>query len=165
MLLPIITDPNPILHQESRLLSIEEIKSDKIQNLIRQMIPTMYLKDGVGLAAPQVGQSIQIFVLHKNHITEPSLASNDALVIINPNWKPTSRWKEWNEEGCLSIPYTYGQVKRYKKITIEALDRNGNPIKFDATNFFAHIIQHETDHLHGILFTEKAKNIRLVDNK
>jgi peptide deformylase len=156
MVLPIILEPNKILHQVGRDLNLEEIKSNKIQKLIIDMIPTMYAKDGVGLAAPQVGESIQLCVIAKNYTPD----QKKDLVLINPKWQKTSVFREWDEEGCLSVPETYGQVRRYKKIKVEALDETGKKINFVAENFFARIIQHEVDHLNGILFIEKAKNIR-----
>ena len=158
MILNIVTEPNQILHQISKKLKVEEIQSEEIQNLIKQMIPTMYLTDGIGLAAPQIGKSLQICIIHKNYTAQ----KEKDLILINPTWKKSGIFKDWDEEGCLSVPNTYGQVKRYKKITVTALNENGEQIEFSATNFFARIIQHEVDHLNGVLFIEKAKNIREI---
>lgn len=169
MLLPIIVDPNPLLNQTAKKLSNQEIKSAKIQNLIKQMIPTMYLKDGVGLAAVQIGKLVRICIIHKNFVNNSTIKLNEGrmnedLILINPVWEKNGFWQEWEEEGCLSVPNTYGQVKRFKKIKVEAIDRNGNQLKFLADNFLARIIQHEVDHLNGILFTAKAKNLKIYDN-
>src|SRR3989344_547972 len=156
MVLPIILEPNEILNLAGKDLGLEEIKSEKIQELIKDMIPTMYAKDGVGLAAPQVGESVQLCVIAKNFTPD----QKKDLVLINPKWQKVSVFREWDEEGCLSVPEIYGQVRRYKKIKIVALDEKGNKLNFTAENFFARIVQHEVDHLNGILFIEKAKNLR-----
>ena len=86
--------------------------SKDIQNLIKQMIPTMYLKDGVGLAAPQVGELVQICIISREYNKDKT----KDLVLINPVWKKASVLKEWSDEGCLSVPDVYGKVKRWKKI-------------------------------------------------
>ena len=158
MTLKIITEPNPILHKVSKELTLDKLKSKKIQDLIKQMAPTMLLKDGVGLAAPQIGKSLQICVIHKNYTTK----KNKDLILVNPTWKKVGIFRDWDEEGCLSVPDTYGKVKRYKKIKVEALNEKGEKLKFTASNFFARVIQHEVDHLNGILFIKKAKGIHKV---
>ena len=85
--------------------------------------------------------------------------------MINPKILKKSLFKEWDEEGCLSVPGFFGQVKRHKKITLEYLDANGKLQRLDAEGFFARIIQHEIDHLNGILFTDKAKDLREETNE
>ena len=82
---------------------------------------------------------------------------------MNPVWTKTSIRKDWDTEGCLSVPKTYGKVKRYKHIMVKALDKDGNELNFEAHNFFARVIQHEVDHLDGILFIDKAKDIYEID--
>ena len=158
MILNILTDPNTILHQKSRPLSKEDILSKDIQNLIKQMIPTMYLKDGVGLAAPQVGELVQICIISREYNKDKT----KDLVLINPVWKKASVLKEWSDEGCLSVPDVYGKVKRWKKIRLQALDRDSKEVNITVSGFLAKIIQHEVDHLHGIIFTEKAKDLHTV---
>lgn len=160
MLLKIITEPNETLHEVSEYVHISEIKTPRFQKFIDDMIETMYKKDGVGLAAPQVNISKQITVITKEY---SSFEKNNELVLINPKWEKMSRWQAWDEEGCLSVPGIWGKVKRYKKIKVKALNRYGESIEFIAEGFFARIIQHEVDHLNGILFIEKAKQIRQVD--
>lgn len=161
MTLKIITEPNLILHQISRELTRAEILNPNTQQLIQNMIATMYADDGAGLAAPQLGQSIQLCVIAKN-FTE---AKTTDLVLINPAWQRVSILKAWDDEGCLSVPNLYGQVKRYKKIKVKALDINAQPINFTANEFFARVIQHEVDHLQGVLFISKAKGIHQIDRK
>jgi peptide deformylase len=124
------------------------------------MVETMYAKDGVGLASVQVGESKQLCVIAKNYNT---LNKKQDLCLINPSWTKLSVFKAWDEEGCLSVPGVYGKVKRYTKIKVQALDSNGKLLEFVAEDFFARIIQHEVDHLNGILFIEKAKNLHQID--
>ena len=155
MILDIVTEPNPILHKKSKELTKAEILNPDTQQLIHNMIETMRLKDGVGLAAPQVGKLLRIFVIEKSFTKD----KRRDLVLINPVWKKAGFLKDWDDEGCLSIPNVFGKVKRFKKISIKALDTNAEPIEFVAKNFFARSIQHEADHLDGILFIEKAKKL------
>lgn len=155
MILNIVKEPNPLLHQVSKNLTPEEINSKETKNFIGDLIETMYAKDGVGIAAVQTGNLIQLCVIAKNFTPDKS---ND-LVLINPKFQKASILREWNEEGCLSVPDIYGSVRRYKKIKVSALDATGKKIEFTAADFFARIIQHEIDHLNGVLFIVKAKNL------
>ncbi len=161
MLLPIITTPNPILHTKTKPLTKEEILVKKTQRLIKNMIETMLKADGAGLAATQVGQAVAICVIAKIY----TLEKKEDLVLVNPKWKRASLLKEWDVEGCLSVPEIWGKVKRYKKIKIEALNKNGEVIKFKASDILARVIQHEVDHLNGILFIEKAKELQKIEKK
>ena len=129
---------------------IKDIKSKEIQDLIPEFIETMHKKDGVGLAAPQIGKNIRmIAVRHKD----------GDLVMFNPKFFRKSLIKEWGEEGCLSVPNKYGQVKRSKKVVLKYIDLNGDEKKITAQGMLARVIQHEVDHLDGILFIDKAKDI------
>lgn len=161
MIIEIITEPDPILHQVSQELNRAEILNPNTQQFIQDMIATMYAGDGAGIAAPQVRKSVQICVIAKN-FTEKKAAD---LVLINPTWQRASILKAWDDEGCLSVPNMCGQVKRYKKIKVKALDINAQPLKFTASEFFARVIQHEVDHLHGVLFIAKAKAVHKIDKK
>lgn len=153
---PIITDPNSILRQKGRALITADFNDRKINTLIADLIDTMYSGDGAGIAAPQIGESLQICVIAKNFTEE----KERDLVLINPEWKKVSTDRSWAEEGCLSIPGIFGQVSRYNKIKVSAQDQRGKPLKFTAEDFFARVIQHEIDHLNGVLFIDKAKNLR-----
>lgn len=159
MKLEIITEPSPILHRVSKQVALGEIGSKKIQELIADLVETLYAQDGVGIAAPQVNVSLQVCIISKN-------ANKDKakdVVLINPKWEKASVIKEWDEEGCLSVPKIYGQVKRFKKIKVMAYDESGKKIQFIAEGLFARVIQHEVDHLNGILFIEKAKNLHKME--
>ncbi|MCK5416322.1 peptide deformylase [Candidatus Parcubacteria bacterium] len=150
-ILEIITNPNKILRQKS-----ENIKSDKIQEydeLINDMVLSMVKLDGIGLAAPQIGKNIKIVIINMR---------NGVVAMINPKILKKSIFKEWGEEGCLSVPNTFGKVRRYKKVTCEYLDRTGIKHKIEAKGLMARVIQHEIDHLNGILFIDLAKNIKTL---
>lgn len=162
MKLPIITEPNPLLRRVGKQLTAGDLLIPQTQKLIDDLLDTLYAsKDGVGLAAPQVGQSVQICVIAKNFTADKKAD----VVLVNPQWEKMSILKITDTEGCLSVPDIYGDVKRYKKIRVRALDRAGRPIQFLAENFFARIVQHETDHLNGVLFIDKAKNLRQIDER
>lgn len=152
MILDILIEPNEILHKKTVLVTPEQFSGTEIKDLIKKMIETMYAKDGVGLAASQVGKLLSLCVISKKFTPEQK---ND-LVLINPEWEKMSVRKITDEEGCLSVPNIFGKVKRYKKIKVRAQNAGGKKIEFPAEDFFARIIQHEVDHLQGILFIEKA---------
>lgn len=158
-MLKILTEPNKILRQRSTEIDPALISSDEIQNLIKNMIPTMYGDEGIGLAAPQVGKNIRLCIVGKEAWPE----QDKDRVLINPVWQKTSRKKVEAAEGCLSVPKTFGKVKRYKNIHVEALDEKGEKQEFSASDMLARVIQHEVDHLDGILFIEKAKDIYTSD--
>lgn len=147
-MLEIIINPNPILRKKSQ--NVADVLNDKIQKLIPEMVETMKAKNGVGLAAPQIGQNIRLVVVGYK---------DKDLVIINPKIIKKSLLKEWDEEGCLSIPHKYGQVKRHKNITVKYLNENAQEQTLKASGLLARIIQHEIDHLDGILFIDKARNL------
>ncbi len=160
MVYDIVIEPNPMLHAPSAPVSPDEIKSREMQKFIKDMIETMYVKNGVGLAAVQVGRPILLFTLIKEF---NDLNKHEDLVLFNPTWKKLSLISLTDEEGCLSVPRMYGQRKRVAKINVTALDKNGKKIEFIAENFFARIIQHEVDHLNGHLYVEKATSLRRVE--
>jgi len=156
MLLEIFTEPNPILRKVSKQLTKEDIGSKKFKKFIKDLTETMYIRDGVGIAAPQVGESLMVCLIAKDFTP----TKEKDLILINPVWEKKSILKTLDEEGCLSVPGVYGLVKRYKKIKIKALDEHGKEICFEAEDFPARVIQHEIDHLNGILFIDKAKKLR-----
>lgn len=118
----------------------------EVVTLAQDMIETMHAHEGVGLAGPQVGISKRIFVLQ-----EPD---KEPMCFINPELSEMEG-KEFGEEGCLSMPRVYGQVPRATRVRVKALDEHGKPVEVLATDFFARIIQHENDHLDGIMFPER----------
>lgn len=124
------------------------------KKLLDDMAETMYAAEGVGLAAPQINQSLKIVVLDDG---------NGLIELINPEMLSHSDETEMGVEGCLSVPGYYGSVSRYKKIKVRALNRHGKIVVYEPEGFLARIFQHEIDHLYGTLFIEKAENLRRVD--
>ena len=152
-ILKIVTHPNPILRKVSKDFDIANISKKEFQSFFDDMEATMVKKDGVGLAAPQIGKNIRVIILN----------TKDGLICaVNPVISKKSIIYEWDEEGCLSVPETFGKVKRHKNVTCTYIDRNGMKQILKAKGFLARIIQHEVDHLDGILFIDKAKNIKCV---
>lgn len=149
-LLPIEIYPCPVLRQKTRQLRSEELQKEEIQQLILDMEKTMKEDDGVGLSAPQVGKNISLVVIN---------SEDGILVLINPKILRKSWKKELLEEGCLSLPEVFGLVKRSVKIKLVVLNKKGKKIKFKASGLFARVIQHEIDHLNGVLFIDRAKKI------
>lgn len=150
----------PILREIAKHVPIEEIKTKKIRSILRNMKGALHAEeDGVAIAAPQIGESLRIFIVSSD-ITAPPKDRNHDLVVINPQIIKKSKKKKTVEEGCLSVRYLYGQVKRSEKITIRAYDETGKQFERGASGLLAQIFQHETDHLNGILFVDKAENVR-----
>lgn len=133
----------PILREKSK--PVEKI-TPEIINLVKDMVETMYTASGVGLSAPQVGVSKRIIVVDSE--------DREIIVLINPEIIHQER-EVIGEEGCLSLPELYAEVKRYAKIEVEGLDLNGEKVVLTAEDLIARAIQHEIDHLDGILFIDK----------
>ena len=130
-----------------KAMPIEKV-TDEIKTLIGDMFETMVEANGVGLAAPQVGKKLRLFV---------AAADDDVKrVFINPQIVSTSEEVGDYEEGCLSIPGVYESIRRPVRVTVQALDENGKPFTLEADGLLARIIQHETDHLDGILFSDRG---------
>jgi len=143
--------PTPSLQQPSG--RVEDISA--AVSLAPDLIDTMIAERGIGIAAPQVGTNIQLAIINKD--ADPGLM--DHLAIINPKIFSASRDVEIDTEGCLSIPGVEGDVPRHKKIKVRYTDAEGVEHKIKATGLFARVLQHEIDHLNGILFIERATRI------
>ena len=157
-ILKIIEYGNPILREKSK--EVTKI-SKKIKNLIMDMLDTMYHANGVGLAAPQVGENLRIFVID---VSDPS-GPIDPLVFVNPKIiKKSGAISSY--EGCLSFPKAYTTVRRYANVMVKALDINGRPFIKEARDgeLLARAIQHEFDHLDGKLFIDHCRNRFAADN-
>lgn len=154
---------NPILHKKAIPVPLETIKSPEIQQLIDDMIETLKEEDGVGLASPQVFANKQIFIMKCNAQRKGRGIRIPLTVIINPKLLSKSTDQELDWEGCLSISggTIRGIVPRASEIEFEAYDRNGEKFIMKASSFKAKIIQHEWDHLNGILFFERMRAIDL----
>ena len=138
--------PEPVLRKKANKV---ESFTDDLQQLIEDMADTMYDAPGIGLAAPQVGESIQLLIVDTRSDTE----KREFLAVINPEII-ASDGSQIDEEGCLSVPDLTANVKRFKKITLKYQDREGNPQELMAEDRFAVVLQHEIDHLNGILFID-----------
>ena len=154
---------NPVLRQTTKQLTKDEILSPKIQNLIANMQHTLLVKKyGVGLAAPQVGQSVALTVLGiKPTPTRPNLQTLD-MVVINPEIVQLIGTKKPMWEGCISFGDTknfpYAQVPRYEHIKLKWQDEHGIHHEQDFEGLTAHVLQHEIDHLNGILFVDRVED-------
>ncbi len=139
----------PTLRERSRELELAEITTPEFQAYLDALIIKMDEAMGVGLASPQIGKNIRAVVIRPVSMDKPE-------ILINPEIIKKSNALMESEEGCLSVPGVFGLVMRHKKVTIRALNRNGRRIEFEAKNFSAFVIQHEVDHLDGVLFIDKA---------
>ncbi len=146
--LKIVYYPSPILRNKSKNI---ETFNDKLQEFIDKMIDAMYKYDGIGLAAPQVGENIRLFVMDPNE--------GEPFVYINPEIIWMSEEKVKYEEGCLSLPGIYAKVERPAEIKIKALSREGEVIEQHLKELAARVFQHEYDHLNGILFIDRISQL------
>jgi peptide deformylase len=158
----------PILRKVAKSVPIKSTCSKKIQDILDRMKTVLHAEeDGVAIAAPQIGESLRIFVVNgkalalaKKVKTIDHVKEFGDLVFINPEITKFSKKKKKMEEGCLSIRWLYGQVKRSEKVTIRAYDERGKLQERGASGLLAQIFQHEVDHLNGTLFIDKAENIQ-----
>ncbi len=151
--LEILNHPHPTLREKSIEFDLKKLSDPEIKQLLLDMEETMLKKDGAGLAAPQIGQNIRITVVNDN---------NESIFLINPKIIKRSWARETEEEGCLSVlndqgQIIYGKVERPKKITCTYFNEKGEKKKIKADRILSRIIQHEVDHLDGILFIDKVK--------
>lgn len=158
-LLDIVTFPDPFLRLKAKPVK----KFDKdFQVLIEDMFETMLNEPGVGLAAPQIGQSIQLVVIEYAEESENEEAQKrkpKRYVLVNPEIVKQSEETVEGMEGCLSVPGLVGNVERHESVTVKALNRSGKPQKIKAKGWMARIIQHEVDHLNGILYIDRTTEL------
>jgi len=166
MLLPIVHAGEPVLRQQARALSPQEIRSKEIQKLIEHMRETMREAPGVGLAAPQIGLSLQLAVIedrkqYHKEIAPEQLALRERRpvpfhVVVNPRIRIVEEHQIAEFfEGCLSLPGYFALVPRSRSVRVECLDQRGNPKTIEASGWYARILQHEIDHLHGNLYIDR----------
>src|SRR5215218_3416867 len=148
---------HPVLRQKARPIERADLRSPVFQKLIDDMIDTMHEYHGVGLAAPQIHEGLRLFVAALDSGDEEE-SDVETLAIINPEITVvgTDVVDDW--EGCLSIPDIRGRVPRPREIRVRAMDRKGDRIELHAHDFHARVIQHETDHLDGVLFVDRMKS-------
>lgn len=164
--LPIVTYPDPVLSAVAQPVTQFD---ESLKELVRDMLYTMYQAPGIGLAAPQIGESLRLFVIDVTY--ERELIKNadgkaeyqysnlEPMVFINPIITGTSGTTTY-EEGCLSVPGVYEEVKRFESINVKYQDLEGNECEINADELLSICLQHENDHLDGIVFIERLSNLK-----
>lgn len=148
--LPLCLDPHPVLRQHARLVTAW---TENVRRLVRDMIDTMYASDGIGLAAPQVGQNLQLF------IANPSQERGKELVLTNPVLEEACG-RTSVVEGCLSLPSIWERVARAATVRMSGQDAKGRRVRIEAEGLMAIVLQHEWDHLQGHLFVDRLPWLR-----
>jgi peptide deformylase len=180
-MIKIVQSEDPVLRKIAKEVPVALITKPKIKNIVADMIVALDSQnDGVAIAAPQIGVSLRIFVISGRVFDEDFIrgkgstegnlytkARQPDMVFINPILKKISKDKKLLSEGCLSVRPLYGKVRRATRASVEAYDENGKKFTKDGSGLLAHIFQHETDHLDGVLFTDKAKDLHetLLDDE
>ncbi|MBL8086569.1 MAG: peptide deformylase [Chthonomonas sp.] len=141
---PVVKIPHPVLRQKAE--DVQEV-TNKISKTIDEMLRVMKMSNGIGLAAPQIGVGKRIIVIAPEGV-KPT-------VLVNPVIT-SSEGEIVGQEGCLSIPGLYGDVQRRLKLVVEAYDRKGRPVEYEMEGLPARVVQHEVDHLDGVLFIDKV---------
>ena len=141
----------PVLRQPAD--AVAEV-DDELRTLVKSMYETMYAAEGIGLAGPQVGISRRVIVVDVHEDEHPPFA------LVNPKVVESGKETEKSEEGCLSIPGVAGLVERPERVVVEGLDENGTPVRMEADGLLARCLQHEIDHLDGILFVDHLSPLK-----
>ncbi len=164
---PVVQDGDAVLRKKALAVAPELIGGKTITAEIQKMKDILALEyDGVAIAAPQIGYSRRIFVVSGRAFQEkPSDPLPADMVCINPEIVKRSSKTELMDEGCLSVRYHYGQVKRHTNVSLQYTDEQGSVHLRGAGGLLAHIFQHEIDHLDGILFTDKVHNLEVMKGK
>jgi peptide deformylase len=171
-MIEIIQNGNKTLRQIAKEVPIPEIVKPKIQKILQDMNEALDSQnDGVAIAAPQIGVSLRIFIVSGKIFDEEfmsgssnfkSIKTHTNLFFINPTITKISKDKKVMDEGCLSVRPIYGKVRRATRVTVEAYNEKGEKFVMNGTGLLAHIFQHETDHLEGVLFIDKASDMREI---
>ena len=158
--LPIATVGDPVLREQARELSTEELRSDEVQRLIDDMIETKRAAHGAGLAANQVGRALRVAVVEvePGNPRYPYKPPVDLTVIVNPTVEAMDEELFAVNEGCLSVPDLRGDVDRFVNVRVRYLDRNGEPHEEVRRGLTAGTVQHEVDHLDGVLFLDRVRD-------
>ncbi len=151
----IIKDGHPTLRKVSKKVHLEELNDPLFQQLIDDMFETMYDAPGIGLAAPQINVGKRIFVVD----LQDEKDEHGPFTVINPKFTVLEGEIE-SIEGCLSVPGMIGDLPRYERVVCTGVDRHGAKIELEGTGLFGRCLQHEMDHLDGVLYIDKAKNLR-----
>jgi peptide deformylase len=173
----IVQDGEPVLRKKAEAVRVADIGGKAVQGVIARMSEELaHHIDGVAIAAPQLGESLRIFLVSRrvfalsedgrlpdeNDPEAKKLMPKTDLVCINPKIVKLSKKRRWVPEGCLSVRWKYGETHRAEKATIEAYDEHGKKFTRGGSGLLAQIFQHETDHLEGILFVDHARDIEEI---
>jgi len=154
---------HPVLRTKAKALERSEIATPAVQQLIDDLIETMQEYHGIGLAAPQVHQGVRIFIAGIEEEDERTGETEIVpLAIVNPEVTALGRDLVEDWEGCLSIPDIRGKVPRNRRIRVRGFDRNGEPVDLELEDFAARVVQHEHDHLNGVLFFDRMKSFETL---
>jgi peptide deformylase len=160
MILKVARLGHPALRAKAEPVEHARITTPDFQRLIDDMVETMREYDGVGLAAPQVHVSLRLAVLEVSASDERAQEAVPLTVLVNPQLTTLGKERATGWEGCLSVPDLRGQVPRFKRLKLEALDRQGQPFSLEARGFHARLIQHECDHLDGGVYLDRMNGLR-----
>lgn len=166
----IVQNGDPVLRKVAKEIPVADIGSLKTKKIIREMKQALATQaDGVAIAAPQIGYSVRIFVVSGKifderwqdgaNLSQTEIKKIPDAVFINPTITKVSKTKKWMHEGCLSVRPLWGEVERSTHATIEAYDETGKKFTRGSSGLLAHIFQHETDHLNGVLFIDNARDV------
>lgn len=169
-MIDIVQEGHPVLRKKALPVPLEKIQTKEIKKIIQNMRKALASQeDGVAIAAPQIGVNLRIFVIAGKVFDEKFIrgevlpkgyiTTQPDIVYINPEIIKLSKKTKWLKEGCLSVRPLYGEVKRSLNVRIRAYDEKGHIFERGAGGLIAHIYQHETDHLNGILFIDSARNL------
>lgn len=161
----IVTPPNPTLRQRAQ--KVRRI-TPEITQLIDDLVDTMRVAPGVGLAAPQIDVGLRVIVVEYAEGSEDEDAPEKPLKlygVINPEITRTSKDRVLGNEACLSLPGYFGEVERYERVTVKGLNRHGRDFKLKAKGWLARIFQHEIDHIEGILYIDRATQVWRVEEQ
>jgi len=151
---------HPVLRSPAKPVPKEAFRDKLFQKLVDDMRETMYEYDGVGLAAPQVHEALRLAVIEVPGSDERARAEVPFMVLVNPVVTALDDERENGWEGCLSVPDIRGVVPRWKRVKLEAQDRDGKPYSLEAQDFFARVVQHECDHLDGNVYLDRMQGMR-----
>jgi peptide deformylase len=156
--LPIYVAPHPVLKKVAE--PVTGGVTDKLRKLMDDMVETMYAAHGIGLAAPQVGQSLRVIVMDIDQREAEDGAKGRPRYFVNPEITWTSDEQNTYNEGCLSVPDQFAEVERPRKVKLKYIDYDGKTVEEEADGLFATCIQHEIDHLNGVLFVDHLSTLK-----